>query len=81
MIWEQLEFYSCKVDGRIQQFIDIVGVSRKFDFTLIGVHGNSGNAAATALAPASLVYLPTPTKNSRPTNMKKVTVLSISTIK
>lgn len=54
---------------------------RKFDFTLIGVHGNSGKAAATALAPASLVYLPTPTKNSLPTNMKMVIMLSILTIK
>lgn len=35
-------------------------------FTLIGTHGYSGNAAATALAPASFVHCDRPTKNSFP---------------
>ena len=34
--------------------------------TLIGVQENSGNAAATAAAPASFVRADRPTKNSRP---------------
>lgn len=34
--------------------------------TLIGTHGYSGNAAATALAPASFVKCDSPTKNSLP---------------
>lgn len=37
-------------------------------FTLIGTHGYSGNAAATALAPASFVHDDSPTKNSLPVN-------------
>lgn len=36
--------------------------------TLIGTHGNSGNAFATALAPASFVKSERPTKNSFPVN-------------
>lgn len=36
--------------------------------TLIGTHGNSGNALATALAPDSLVKSEIPTKNSLPVN-------------
>lgn len=34
--------------------------------TLIGTHGYSGKAAATALAPASFVHCDNPTKNSFP---------------
>jgi len=34
--------------------------------TLMGTHGYSGNAAATALAPASFVKCDSPTKNSLP---------------
>ena len=44
--------------------------SRKFgdQLTLIGTHGNSGKALATALAPASFVKSEMPTKNSLPVN-------------
>lgn len=37
-------------------------------YTLMGVQGYSGNAAATARAPASLVQSEIPTKNSLPAN-------------
>ena len=39
--------------------------------TLTGVHGKSGNAAATARAPASFVHSDRPTKNSRPRIVQK----------
>lgn len=46
--------------------IEPILIRRQNPITLIGVQGNSGNAAATALAPASFVHLPIPTKNSLP---------------
>ena len=44
--------------------------------TLTGVHGKSGNAAATARAPASFVHSDRPTKNSRPRNTQENVILS-----
>ena len=46
----------------------IVRVDALSSLTLIGTHGNSGNAHATARAPASLVNSEIPTKNSLPVN-------------
>lgn len=42
--------------------------------TLIGTQGYSGNAAATALAPASLVHCDKPTKNSLPASKTKKSI-------
>lgn len=39
---------------------------KEYFLTLIGVHGYSGKADATAQAPDSLVHFVIPIKNSRP---------------
>lgn len=51
----------------------------RFDrLTFIGTQGYSGNAAATARAPASFVKCDKPTKNSRP--ITKRSIYFVSTI-
>lgn len=43
----------------------------------MGTHGYSGNAAATALAPASFVNCDNPTKNSRPGIKRKMKLTNL----
>lgn len=54
-----------KIDIIIKLFL-VINIRYRTVLTLIGTHGYSGNAAATAFAPPSFVKLEIPTKNSLP---------------
>lgn len=71
VLLNQIETTLTLVGERDRSLKDIGGLS---GFTLTGVQGYSGNAAATALAPASFVHSDRPTKNSLPNNGSKLKV-------